>query len=62
MPGSDLYYAMRDLLQSNISGALYNFMNAARIGLGIAVGVVGVSVIFGIVSDEITRIRKKRGI
>lgn len=55
VPGGDLYNSMRCLLSQDIGGA-YGYMSAAlKIGIGIAGGIVAVSVIFGLVWGMLTR-------
>ena len=59
VPGGDLYRGMRDLISGNMPSALSNFGIALNIGLGIAGGIVAVSIIYGIVSDAI-KVRKAK--
>ena len=59
VPGGDLYKGMKDLISGNLSGSLQNFGNTFEIGLGIAGGIVTVSVIFAIIMDGVKK-RKNR--
>ena len=60
VPGGDLYRGMRDLISGSIDTALANFSIAVNIALGIAGGIVTVSILFGIITDNIKRIKAKR--
>lgn len=60
VPGGDLYRGMRDLISGNMPSALSNFGIALNIGLGIAGGIVAVSIIYGIVSDAIKARKAKK--
>ena len=60
VPGGDLYRGMRDLISGKMPEALANFGIALNIGLGIAGGIVVVSITFGIISDMKKRIKAKR--
>ena len=51
VPGGDLYRGMRDLISGNMPGALSNFGIALNIALGIAGGIVVISIAFGIFND-----------
>ena len=51
VPGGDLYHAMRSLLMNNNEAAISHFIITAEIGLGIAGGIVAMSIIFGTVMD-----------
>ena len=59
VPGGSLYRAMRDLLLKNIDGAIDNFTETLEVGIGIAGGIVTISILFGIITDAIAK-RKKR--
>ncbi len=60
VPGGNLYYAMRDLLSGDTEGAIQNFLTTMKIGLGIAGGIVTVSILFAILSDAINKVREKK--
>lgn len=60
VPGASLYCAMRDLLSRNSAGASENFLTALKIGLGIAGGIVAVSIIYGSVFDYAKKISRNR--
>ena len=56
VPGGDSYYAMKFLLQGDMAQALDKIIFTGQVALGIAGGIVLVSIIFGILTD---RARKK---
>ena len=60
VPGGYLYRGMRDLLLRNISGTAENFIATLEVGLGIAGGIVAVSIIFGIILDAIASHKNKK--
>ncbi len=60
VPGGNLYYAMRDLISSNTAGALKNFVITLKTGLGIAGGIVSVSIIFAIFFDTVNKIKNRK--
>lgn len=60
VPGGGLYYSMRDLLREDMVSATENLMVTLKIGLGIAGGIVSVSIIFGILSDAIRKHKLKK--
>ncbi len=55
VPGSDLYYTMRYLLESDYTRFYHHLQNALLVGIGIAGGIVSVSII-------VTAWRKSRGL
>ena len=59
VPGGDLYRGMRDLISGSIDTAMQNFSVAINIGLGIAGGIVAVSILFEKVMDFVNKIKKK---
>ena len=59
VPGGAIYYAMRDLLSNNPQGSLENLLVTLKIALGIAGGIVSVSVIFTSLFRKIKKIKKK---
>lgn len=60
VPGGDLYRGMRDLISGKVPEALTNFGIALNIALGIAGGIVAVSIIYGIVSDAVKARKAKK--
>lgn len=60
VPGGDLYHAMRHLITGNVDGALVSFKATIEIGLGIAGGIVAMSIIFGIFMDTVAAVKKRR--
>jgi uncharacterized membrane protein YjjB (DUF3815 family) len=57
VPGGDLYRGMRSLLLSDTASSTFYFLSTIKVGLGIAGGIVTVSIIFGIISDRIAQYR-----
>ena len=55
VPGGALYYTMRNMVLGNISGTLDKLSVTLQTGIGIAGGIVSVSIIFGIVMDSIAQ-------
>lgn len=55
VPGGSLYYTMRNMVLGDLSGAFNKFSVTISVGLGIAGGIVCVSIIFGTVMDWITK-------
>ncbi len=53
VPGGALYYTMRNIVLKDLSGAFNKFSVTLTTGLGIAGGIVSVSIIFGVVMDYI---------
>ena len=51
VPGGDLYHAMRFMLMNDTATAIKHFVITAEIGLGIAGGIVAMSIIFGSTMD-----------
>ncbi len=60
VPGGNLYYAMRDLISSNTEGAAENFVITLKIGLGIAGGIVSVSIIFAVFLEALNKIKSRK--
>ena len=60
VPGSNAYYCMRYLLESNVANAMQQLIATALIALGIAGGIVVVSIVFGIINDYIAKRKQKR--
>ena len=60
VPGSDAYYCMKYLLEENISLALEKLASTVQIALGIAGGIVIVSIAFGIINDHISKKKQKQ--
>ena len=61
VPGGDLYNAMRALLLTDYPGSLSYLSIAIMTGVGIAGGIVTVSILFGMFSDLVSSVRKKKG-
>ncbi len=59
VPGGDLYYAMQHLLSSDGDMALVYLGRTLSVGLGIAGGVVIISIAFRMMVDAIARANKK---
>lgn len=60
VPGGSLYYTMRNMVLGDLGGALNRFFTTINIGLGIAGGIVSVSIIFGTVMDMISKRKKAK--
>ena len=60
VPGGSLYISMRSLLLNDFAGALDSLFVALQIGLGIAGGILTVSIIFGTVAEKITKGKTKK--
>ena len=59
VPGADSYYCMKYLLEENMTMALSKLSSTVQVALGIAGGIVVVSILFGIINDNIAR-KKQR--
>lgn len=59
VPGSSLYYTMRYLILSDFDIALKKLIETLEVGLGIAGGIVTVSIIFSSIMDYIHKRKKK---
>ena len=59
VPGSNLYFFMRYILEKNLTLALTELGIALSIALGIASGTVGVSIVWGTINDKTAK-RKAR--
>ena len=55
VPGGSLYRGMRDLLMRNIDASLKSFSETLEVGIGIAGGIVAVSIVFGIILDFVSK-------
>ena len=55
VPGGALYYTMRYMVLGNRSGAYDKLSVTVQTGIGIAGGIVAVSIIFGIIMDSIAK-------
>ena len=55
VPGSNLYFFMRYILEKNMTLALTELGIALSIALGIASGTVGVSITWGIINDRLAK-------
>ena len=51
VPGGALYYTMRYMVLGNLDGAFEKFSITVKIGLGIAGGIVAISIAFGVFMD-----------
>ena len=60
VPGGDLYHAMRHLITGNVNEALTHLVITVEIGLGIAGGIVTMSILFGILTDAFRAARRMR--
>ena len=60
VPGGALYYTMRNMILGDLSGALSKLSVTLEVGLGIAGGIVAVSIIFGIIMDWISKRKKMK--
>ncbi len=59
VPGGFLYRCARDFVTGNVSSSLSNLSDGTGIALGIAAGIVTVSIIFGFISDCFSKKRSK---
>ena len=59
VPGGDLYHTMRCLLSNDMEGAFYNLGTALKVGVGIAGGIVAISVVFGLISGALAHNKSK---
>lgn len=60
VPGSNLYFFVRNILESNMPEALAQLSVALGVAIGIACGTVSVSITWGIISDKISKRKAKR--
>ena len=60
VPGGNLYRSMRDLVLKNMDGSLEYFSVTLEIGIGIAGGIVTVSILFGIWVDFVAKRKARR--
>ena len=60
VPGGMLYYAMSSLLASDYDAGFTNLKNALMTALGIAAGVIAVSLIFALWTGIVKNIKKRR--
>ena len=60
VPGADAYYCMKYLLEESMQDALSKLSSTIQVALGIAGGIVVVSIIFGIINDNLARKRRKQ--
>ena len=58
VPGGGLYYTMQNMILGNMSKALSYLVETLEVGLGIAGGIVTISIIYGIIMDFISKKRK----
>ena len=55
VPGSSLYYAMASLISRDMPAALRHLSNAALIGIGIAGGIMAVSILMNIYTEIVKK-------
>ncbi|MBQ1260676.1 MAG: threonine/serine exporter family protein [Clostridia bacterium] len=60
VPGGDLYRGMRGLLAGNTAESTFYFLNTIKIGLGIAGGIVAISILFGTLTDRIAAAKARK--
>lgn len=60
VPGGALFYTMRNIVLGNLDSAFSKFSTTITIGLGIAGGIVTVSIVFGILMDYIAKKKKMK--
>jgi uncharacterized membrane protein YjjP (DUF1212 family) len=60
VPGSNLYYAMRYIMEANYAEAANAALKGAQIGIGIACGMVSVSIVLRLILGIIKKIRNKK--
>jgi uncharacterized membrane protein YjjP (DUF1212 family) len=58
VPGGALYRSMRAMLLRDWHGSVVNLLTTVQIGLGIAGGILAVSIVFGTVMDKIKKSKK----
>ncbi len=59
VPGGDVYYSMKYLLEGNTELAGQKLLQTAEASLGIAGGIVLVSVLFGLFADAVASLKRK---
>lgn len=62
VPGSNLYFFMRNMLEANLAVAVAELGTALSVALGIACGTVSVSITWGILSDKISKRKAKNAV
>ena len=60
VPGSSLYYTMANLISRDFDAALYHLGNTALIGIGIAGGILAVSISVNVYTGISARIKANR--
>ena len=60
VPGGDVYYSMKYLLEGNTELAGEKLLQTAEASLGIAGGIVLVSVLFGLFTDAVASLKRKK--
>lgn len=58
VPGGEAYYTMRYLLEQTMQKATEKLLSTGAVALGIASGIVFVSLLVGVISDRCARTRK----
>ena len=59
VPGGDLYYTMQHILASRWEQAFLYLSRTLSVGLGIAGGIVAISIVFRIISEQCAKAKKK---
>ena len=60
VPGGDSYYAIKHLIMGDLSRAAEKLLDTGKIAIGIALGIVTVSIIFGFLNDGFAEIKRKK--
>jgi uncharacterized membrane protein YjjB (DUF3815 family) len=60
VPGGNLYYAMKGMLTEDYTSAFEQLLIAIRVGIGIAGGIVTVSIIVNVINDIKNKRKAKR--
>ncbi len=60
VPGGDVYYSMKYLLEGNTVLAGQKLLQTAEASLGIAGGIVLVSVLFGLFGDAVAALKRRK--
>ena len=60
VPGASLYYTMRDVISEKFATAVDHLTAAIEVGLGIAGGIVAVSLVYRLALDLISSVKKRR--
>ena len=60
VPGGDSYYAIKYLITGELTRGLEKLFDTGAIAIGIASGIVCVSIVFGIFNDRVAEIKKRK--